>query len=51
MADITMCVNEDCPMSKTCYRKTAIASRHQSMALFEWEEKNGKIECESFIKR
>jgi hypothetical protein len=39
MADITKCIDVDCPSKKTCYRYTAPESEHyQSYGKFNREE-------------
>lgn len=36
MADITMCINDECPMRDQCYRAQATPNEHrQSVAYFE----------------
>lgn len=35
MSDITKCVNEGCPMRKTCWRWIAPGSERQAVAEFE----------------
>lgn len=51
MADITMCLNEECPASRECYRKNAKADYGQSFALFDYDEKvDGEFYCENFIE-
>ena len=44
-----MCANQTCPLSKKCYRKTAMASQWQSNVVFKWKKENGKVICEDFI--
>jgi len=39
MADITMCLKQDCPIKSSCFRTTARPDRWQSYAIF--------IECEA----
>jgi hypothetical protein len=34
MIDITMCLNEDCPIKKKCYRYMAVPNQRQSVAMF-----------------
>ena len=51
MADITMCLNNDCKARSYCYRQTASPSQgRQSMA--EFKPKNNEIgesfECDNF---
>ncbi|NBT59078.1 hypothetical protein EBT16_09875 [bacterium] len=47
MADITMCMNEDCPSKQSCYRYTAIPNEHrQSYADFMPDLLEGK--CENY---
>lgn len=49
MADITMCLNKECPLRFNCYRFNARANEfRQSYADFKPDE-NGK--CESFWDR
>ena len=51
MADITMCVNDKCPLSGKCYRSTAKANKdYQAFQWFEYtiDADNGPI-CEDFI--
>lgn len=43
MPDISMCMNETCPIKKSCYRYTATPSEHwQSYGSFVW--KDGKCD-------
>jgi len=49
MADITMCATKDCPLSDTCYRKTAEASEHQSLQEFLFSRFNDQISCSHYI--
>ena len=41
MPDITMCMNDNCPVRKDCYRHTATPSEWQSWSVFEWDGKDG----------
>jgi hypothetical protein len=39
MPDISMCINEDCPMKLTCYRYTATPTPlRQSYMSFKWDD-------------
>ena len=50
MADITMCLTENCPLSNNCHRKTAIPDKYQSMSCFdEFLNRNDKI-CEMYYE-
>lgn len=46
MPDITMCLNQDCPLRDRCYRAQAEPSYWQSYARFEHD---GNI-CNEFIQ-
>ena len=46
MPDITMCVNDDCPLRETCYRYMAEPSTAQSMAKYEWKDDGQWAWCE-----
>lgn len=52
MADISMCINESCPLKLSCYRYLAQPDDiMQSYAKFEWEkDENGVISCPVFWK-
>ena len=51
MADISMCINESCPLKLSCYRYLAQPDDiMQSYAKFEWEKENGVISCPVFWK-
>ena len=45
MADISMCLNEDCPLKEKCYRYTAPASDYQYYSDFKYVEGEG---CDFF---
>jgi hypothetical protein len=48
MADISMCLDADCPMSEFCYRYTAKPNeRRQSYMQFTRDEPDGS--CSSFM--
>ncbi len=47
MPDIAMCLNNDCPLKKDCYRFCAIPSHTQYYVDFKFDE-NG--ECDDFVK-
>jgi hypothetical protein len=49
MPDISMCLNEHCPLRKTCYRFTAKPSYYQSYSMFHFNinDKN-KPTCEFY---
>lgn len=47
MADITMCVNKQCP-KKDCYRKTAPLSYPQSVAMFQYRTTATGYECDNY---
>ena len=49
MADITMCVNTECPNAKHCYRILAEASERQSFAAFKYIIKNKAVECKNYL--
>ena len=49
MADITMCATKDCPLSGTCYRKTAEASEHQSRQEYLFSRFNDQVSCSHYI--
>lgn len=47
MPDITMCLNERCPIKSTCYRYTAHPNEYwQSYSNFEYDPEFG---CDDFI--
>ena len=50
--DISMCLNKECPLRKSCKRYTATPSEHsQSYMAFEFLDlKNGNIYCENFME-
>jgi len=50
MADITMCVVKDCPLEKSCYRKTAKQSVWQSVSEFEVYLDREKEVCEMYYE-
>lgn len=45
MLDITMCMNEKCPIRDSCYRATAIPEKLQSYANFEYKDNH----CDYYI--
>jgi len=50
MPDITMCMTEDCPLFKECYRAQAVPNPYrQSYAKFEWVKKMDGTACQHFI--
>jgi len=49
MADITMCVNTECPNTEHCYRAQAKASDFQSWAVFEYVVGRQGVECEDYL--
>lgn len=52
MPDITMCLNDDCPLKDKCYRHTAIPKEYwQSYANFEYVVKDGEVICEDYYER
>lgn len=47
MADITKCINKECPLRAKCYRFNAPDSAiHQSVQKFEFKEVQGEVKCE-----
>ena len=49
MADITMCVNQECPKRSECYRATAPFNPfRQSVAAFEYTIIDGEFHCDNF---
>lgn len=49
MPDITMCINDQCPLKNKCYRATAAPGPRQSFARFLPEVENGEVVCENFM--
>jgi hypothetical protein len=55
MPDITMCVNQNCPLSKTCYRHEdsgTISDIRQSWTDFKWDinlKHEGEFVCENYL--
>lgn len=51
MADITMCVNNDCPLAQTCYRQQAPSdSEWQSLCSFEFTtDSQGNVKCDNYL--
>ena len=53
MPDITMCTNDDCPLSYTCWRFNCPPAKYsQSYPKFDpqIDEVVGKVECEFYIE-
>lgn len=52
MADITICVNKECPLSVSCYRHNAKPSEFQSVAKFEpiIDDELDEVECNMYLK-
>ena len=52
MPDITMCINDDCPLRHSCYRYMATPSYMRQAYCNFTPKKNakGKVECEHFLK-
>lgn len=51
MPDITMCTNEDCPLSYSCWRFNCPPSQYfQSYARFEPHEVLDEIECDMYLE-
>lgn len=48
IADITMCLTENCPLADKCYRKTATPSTYQSFQYFKLYLDKEKETCEMF---
>lgn len=50
MPDISMCINEECPLKQLCYRYTAPADEiYQAYGDFKYGiNKNGIPECDHF---
>ena len=38
MADITLCMNQICPLKDKCYRRTAVPSEWQSYSYFDYDD-------------
>ena len=52
MADITMCVNKDCPLKFNCYRCMAKPSLRQSYSDFAYTiQPDGMVVCDNQMKR
>lgn len=50
MADISMCVNCECPLKSKCYRYTAPPNEYRQVYMgFTFKKINGKIVCNDFI--
>ena len=45
MVDISMCLNEDCPIKETCYRYKATANPYRQ-AYMDFKYDNG---CEDYV--
>lgn len=52
MPDISMCMNDECPLKKICYRWAAYPDDCvQSYADFKFEtNEKGETECEHYLK-
>jgi hypothetical protein len=52
MPDITMCKNDNCPLTVSCYRYNAKPSQLQSYAKFEpkIDEVLDEIECKMYLE-
>lgn len=48
MADITMCMNSQCPNALHCKRVQAIASMWQSWSMFQYTISDRGVECEHY---
>ncbi len=48
MADITMCLNTQCPIAGTCYRIQAPADRYQSVMHFEYRVTRSGVKCDYY---
>ena len=51
MADISMCMNDECPLKDRCYRATAVASDYQSYMAFKFKIVGGIPTCPDFCVR
>ena len=49
MADITMCLNLDCPLEHSCFRAKAIPSDRQSYAVFQYSLSVAGVRCEHYL--
>lgn len=50
MADISMCTNEDCPLSEGCYRQQAMPNvSWQSYAMFSYTESDNGVYCANYM--
>ena len=50
MADITMCLNVECPIKHFCYRHTAKSSNYQSYSWFNfYVMSDNKVKCDNFL--
>lgn len=48
MSDITKCDNNKCPLRAECWRAIAKSNPYwQAYAMFEYEERDGKVVCDS----
>lgn len=51
MPDITMCSNNDCPLSESCYRFKCTPNEYwQSYSKFTPTEVDDTVECEYYIE-
>lgn len=51
MPDITMCMNDGCPLAGSCYRHEAKPNEYwQSFAMFEYQLTSEGTLCDNFIE-
>lgn len=50
MADITMCINNECYFREDCYRYTAIRGMRQSISCFKPTQIEDSSDCTMFYK-
>jgi len=48
MRDLTLCTNNECPVSSRCRRKTSIPSIGTSSKMFEFTQNEKGIFCDKF---
>ena len=48
MADISMCMNTDCPSREKCYRFTAKANPYRQ-SYMDFKPEDGADKCEDFV--
>lgn len=50
MPDITMCINNSCPIREKCFRFRAIPDKYnQSYSRFQYTNQKGKVFCDDYL--